>query len=76
MVNASGGALGVTLVVSVLWRSTARRARSAPPAGRSTSSTACEETRGFVRRKLTDLATALVVIVLFAVVLVAVFLGG
>ena len=34
------------------------------------------EDRGFVRRKLTDLACALVVIVLFLIVLVAVFLGG
>jgi membrane protein len=37
---------------------------------------AVEEDRGFVRRKLTDLATTLVVIVLFAIVLVALFLGG
>jgi membrane protein len=35
-----------------------------------------EESRGMVRRKATDIATALVVIVLFAVVLAAIFLGG
>ncbi|MDQ3630255.1 MAG: YihY/virulence factor BrkB family protein [Actinomycetota bacterium] len=37
---------------------------------------AVDEDRGFVRRKLSDVAATLVVILLFAVVLVALFLGG
>jgi membrane protein len=76
MVNASGGALGVTLVVSViLGLNGASGAFGA--AGRALNVIyGVEETRGMVRRKVTDLATALVVIVLFAVVLVAIFLGG
>jgi membrane protein len=76
MVNASGGALGVTLVVSViLGLNGASGAFGA--AGRALNVIyGVEESRGMVRRKVTDLATALVVIVLFAVVLAAIFLGG
>jgi membrane protein len=76
MVNASGGALGVTLVVSVvLALNGASGAFGA--AGRALNMVyGVEESRSMVRRKATDLATALVVIVLFAVVLVAIFLGG
>jgi membrane protein len=76
MVNASGGALGVTLVVSVvLGLNGASGAFGA--AGRALNVVYdVEESRGMVRRKVTDIATTLVVIVLFAVVLVAIFLGG
>ena len=76
MVNASGGALGVTLLISiVLALNGASGAFGA--AGRALNVVyGVEESRGMVRRKLTDLATALVVIVLFAVVLAAIFLGG
>ena len=76
MVNASGGALGVTLVVSlVLGLNGASGAFGA--AGRALNLVYdVQESRGMVRRKVTDLATALVVIVLFAVVLAAIFLGG
>ena len=76
MVNASGGALGVTLVVSlVLALNGASGAFGA--AGRALNLVYdVQESRGMVRRKLTDVATALVVIVLFAVVLAAIFLGG
>ena len=76
MVNASGGALGVTLVVSViLGLNGASGAFGA--AGRALNVIyGVEESRGMVRRKVTDIATTLVVIVLFAVVLVAIFLGG
>jgi membrane protein len=76
MVNASGGALGVTLVVSViLGLNGASGAFGA--AGRALNVIyGVEESRGMVRRKATDIATTLVVIVLFAVVLVAIFLGG
>ena len=76
MVNASGGALGVTLVVSVLLALNGASGAFGA-AGRALNVVyGVEEGRGMVRRKLTDLATALVVIVLFAVVLAAVFLGG
>jgi membrane protein len=76
MVNASGGALGVTLVVSlVLGLNGASGAFGA--AGRALNVVYdVEESRGMVRRKVTDIATTLVVIVLFAVVLAAIFLGG
>ncbi|HEX6743590.1 MAG TPA: YihY/virulence factor BrkB family protein [Solirubrobacteraceae bacterium] len=76
MVNASGGALGVTLVVSVLLALNGASGAFGA-AGRALNVVyGVEESRGMLRRKLTDLATALVVIVLFAVVLAAIFLGG
>jgi len=76
MVNASGGALGVTLVVSViLGLNGASGAFGA--AGRALNVIyGVDESRGMVRRKATDIATTLIVIVLFAVVLAAIFLGG
>jgi membrane protein len=76
MVNASGGALGVTLLISVLLALNGASGAFGA-AGRALNIVfGVEESRGMVRRKLTDLATALVVIVLFAVVLAAIFLGG
>jgi membrane protein len=76
LVNTSGGALGVTLVISVaLGLNGASGAFGA--AGRALNVVyGVEESRGMVRRKLTDVAATLAVIVLFAVVLAAVFLGG
>jgi membrane protein len=76
MISASSGALGATLLVSIaLALNGASGAFGA--AGRSLDIVyEVAEGRGFVRRKLTDLIAALVVIVLFAVVVVAVFLGG
>ncbi|MEN3280771.1 MAG: rane protein [Solirubrobacteraceae bacterium] len=76
MINASSGALGATLLVSsVLALNGASGAFGA--AGRALDVVyEAAEGRGFVRRKLTDLLAALVVIVLFAVVVVATFLGG
>jgi membrane protein len=76
MVNTSGGALGATLVISIaLALNGASGAFGA--AGRALNVVyGAEESRGMARRKLTDLAATLVVIVLFAVVLAAVFLGG
>jgi len=62
MVNTSGGALGVTLVVSIVLALNVIYG--------------ADESRGLVRRKITDLGAALSVIVLFAVVLAAIFLGG
>jgi membrane protein len=76
MVSASGGALGVALIVSiVLALNGASGAFGA--AGRALNVVyRAEENRGMVRRKLTDVFATLVVIVLFAVVLGAIFLGG
>ena len=76
MISASSGALGATLVVSIaLALNGASGAFGA--AGRALDVVfGVAEGRGFVRRKLTDLAAALAVIVLFAVVIVAIFLGG
>lgn len=76
MINASSGALGATLLVSIaLALNGASGAFGA--AGRALDvAFGVTEGRGFVRRKLTDLAAALAVIVLFAVVIVATFLGG
>ena len=76
MVNASGGALGVTLVVSLLLGLNGASGAFGA-AGRALNVVYdVEESRGMVRRKVTDIATTLVVIVLFAVVLAAIFLGG
>ena len=76
MVNASGGALGVTLVVSLLLGLNGASGAFGA-AGRALNVVYdVEESRGMVRRKVTDIATAIVVIVLFAVVLAAIFLGG
>jgi membrane protein len=76
MIEASSGALGATLVVSLaLALNGASGAFGA--AGRALDvAYDVEADRGAVRRKLTDVVTALVVIVLFAVVMVAMFLGG
>jgi membrane protein len=76
MINASSGALGATLLVSIaLALNGASGAFGA--AGRALDIVyEVADGRGFVRRKVTDLIAALVVIVLFAVVVVAVFLGG
>jgi len=76
LVNTSGGALGVTLVISVaLALNGASGAFGA--SGRALNVVyGAEESRGMVRRKLLDVAATLAVIVLFAVVLAAVFLGG
>ena len=76
MINASSGALGATLLVSIaLALNGASGAFGA--AGRALDVVfEVAEGRGFVRRKLTDLIAAITVIVLFAVVVVAIFLGG
>ena len=76
MVSTSGGALGATLVISVgLALNGASGAFGA--SGRALNVIyGADESRGMVRRKLTDLGATLAVIVLFAVVLAAIFLGG
>jgi membrane protein len=76
MINASNGALGATLVVSsLLALNGASGAFGA--AGRALDIVyEASEQRGFVRRKLIDVAATLAVILLFMIVVVAIFLGG
>ena len=76
MVDASGGALGFAAIVSLaLAINGASGAFGA--AGRALNVVyGVEEDRSLVRRKLTDVACTLLVLVLFAIVLVALFLGG
>jgi membrane protein len=76
MVNASGGTLGLTLLISVLLALNGASGAFGA-AGRALNVVyGADESRGMVGRKLTDVATALVVIMLFAVVLASIFLGG
>jgi membrane protein len=76
MIDTSSGALGATLVISVaLALNGASGAFGA--AGRALNVVSgVQEDRSIVHRKLNDVLIALAVIVLFAVVLAAVFLGG
>lgn len=76
MIETSGGAAGLALLLSFgLALNGASGAYGA--AGRALNVVfAVTEDRGFVRRKAQDIAMALVVIALFAVVVVAMFLGG
>jgi membrane protein len=76
MIDASGGALGATLVVSgLLALNGASGAFGA--AGRALNVVyEVSGDRGFVRGKLIDLGATLAAILLFLVVLVAIFLGG
>ncbi len=76
VVNSSGGALGFSLVLSIVLALNGASGAFAA-AGRALNTVyGIQEDRGFVRRKLTDLATTMVVIALFLIVLVALFLGG
>ena len=76
MVSASGGALGVTLVVSIALALNGASGAFGASWRALNVVYGVEENRGMVRRKLTDLGAALTVIVLLAVVLAAIFLGG
>jgi membrane protein len=76
VIDASGGALGFALVVSVVLALNGASGAFAA-AGRALNTVyGIEEDRGFVRRKAVDVGCTLLVIVLFAIVLVAIFLGG
>jgi membrane protein len=76
VINSSGGALGFALVISVVLALNGASGAFAA-AGRALNGVyGVEEDRGFVQHKLQDLGATLVVIVLFAVVLVSLFLGG
>ncbi len=76
LLEASAGAVGAVLVVSLLVAVYgASQAFSA--AGRALNVVyAVQERRSYMRRTLADIATTLLVIVLFTVVLVSLFLGG
>ncbi|CAA9477088.1 MAG: Ribonuclease BN [uncultured Solirubrobacteraceae bacterium] len=76
LLEASGGAIGLALVISILVGIYgASQAFSA--AGRALNVVyAVQEQRGFMRRMVTDIGTTLLVILLFTVVLVSLFLGG
>jgi membrane protein len=76
IVSASGGAVSVALVVSVLIAlNSASGAFGA--AGRALNRVyGVEEDRGFVGRKLNDLGITLAIVVLLLVVVAALFLGG
>jgi membrane protein len=76
MINASGGALGATLVISILLALNGASGAFGASGRALNVVYEAKDDRGFVRRKLTDIAATLVVIVLFAIVLAAVFLGG
>jgi membrane protein len=76
VISSSGGALGFALVISVVLAMNGASGAFAA-AGRALNTVyGVEEDRGFVRRKLVDVGSTLVVIVLFSIVLVAMFLGG
>jgi membrane protein len=76
VISASGGALGFALLLSVVLALNGASGAFAA-AGRAINvAHGVEETRGFVQRKLIDVGVTLAVILLFAVVLVTVFLGG
>jgi membrane protein len=76
VIEGSPGALGVTLVVSVALALYGASGAFAA-AGRALNRIyAVDDERGFVRRKTIELAITVVVLVLFAIVLVAIFLAG
>jgi membrane protein len=76
IINSSGGALGVTLIISVLLG--INGASGAFGAAGRALNVVFETTdeRSFVTRKLTDLGVTLLVMALLLVVLVSLFLGG
>jgi membrane protein len=76
IINSSGGALGVTLIISVLLG--LNGASGAFGAAGRALNVVFETTdeRSFVTRKLTDLGVTLLVMALLLVVLVSLFLGG
>jgi membrane protein len=76
MVESSGGAVSVALVISVLIALNGASGGFGA-AGRALNRVyGVEEDRGFVRRKLTDVGVTLIVVALLLIVVVALFLGG
>jgi membrane protein len=76
IISASGGAVSVALLVSVLIALNGASGAFGA-AGRALNRVyAVEEDRGFVDRKLTDLGITLMLVVLLLIVVAALFLGG
>ena len=76
VVQAESSTLGLTLLLSVALALNGASGAFAA-AGRALNViNAVDDSRGFVRRKLVDLAITIAVLVLFLVVIVAVFVGG
>jgi membrane protein len=76
IVDSSGGAMSVALVISVLIALNGASGAFGA-AGRAINRVhAVEEDRGFLRRKVLDLGMTLAIVVLLLVVMAALFLGG
>lgn len=76
MISTSGGAAGLTLMLSFLLALNGASGSFAA-AGRALNTVyAIDDERSFVRRKIIDSLMALAVIALFAVTVIAIFLGG
>ena len=76
MISTSGSAAGLTLLLSFLLALNGASGSFAA-AGRALNTVyAVDDERSFVRRKIVDAGMALVVIALFAVTVIAIFLGG
>ena len=74
--TANSGAVGIALVISILLGLNGASGAFGA-AGRALNVVhVVDEDRGFVRRKVTDVGSTLLVIVVFGVVLICLFLGG
>src|SRR5262245_40916691 len=76
IINSSSGALGLTLIISVLLALNGASGAFGASGRALNVVYGEEETRGFVRHKLQDLGATLLVILFFLIMLVTVFLGG
>jgi membrane protein len=76
VISSSGGALGFALLLSIVLAVNGASGAFAASGRALNVVYGVEEDRGFVRRKATDIGVTLVVLVLFLIVLVALFLGG
>src|SRR4051794_27826844 len=76
IVTASGGAVSFALLLSVLIALNGASGAFGASGRALNRVYVVDEDRGFVRRKLTDVAITLVLVVLFLIVIAALFLGG
>jgi membrane protein len=76
IVRASGGAVSVALVVSILVAMNSASGAFGASGRALNRIYGAQDERGFVRKKLTDIAVTLVLVVLLLVVIAALFLGG
>jgi membrane protein len=76
IVSASGGTIGVALVVSILIALNGASGAFGASGRALNRVYAVEDDRGFVDRKVTDIGITLAVVVLLLVVIAALFLGG